>query len=295
MKSQFHLRSLREEKITDMLRKKPLEDLEIIREFESNLRKKRGYVIHLSKEKHLKSVMLFSGGIDSVMVSAFLLKHYKAELYPLYIKRGHTFDNFEMESASYFEQYFQKTFPGRFHYIKFINAQFPIPPFLNTDLLAKNYFYNLQFAIYAAQYAYTLEVGSGIKIRNIFIATMNTDGDDRIDHTLTALRQVMYSLCLTTRDYSWQFIPLPIEKTLGYYFSKVEFIKWAVSNSIPLELTRSSCRQNTSYHCGECLYCSIRKEAFDRAGVIDNTFYKYKEGSRLRSVIRRFLPMSGSI
>ena len=57
-----------------------------IKIYEQLLKKKRGYISRI--EKGSPVVLLVSGGLDSMVTYARLLKDFELTIYPLYISRG---------------------------------------------------------------------------------------------------------------------------------------------------------------------------------------------------------------
>jgi len=56
---------------------------------------------------------------------------------------------------------------------------------------------------------------------------------------------------------------------------KAEVVKWATDAGVPLGFTYS-CYSGTRKHCGRCLGCRKRHEAFTAAGLVDPTEYLRK-------------------
>ncbi len=67
---------------------------------------KRGWISKLPKNK--KAVILVSGGYDSIITAARLIKDYDMELFPIYIDRGSRNRSGELASVRFFTNYFQK-------------------------------------------------------------------------------------------------------------------------------------------------------------------------------------------
>jgi 7-cyano-7-deazaguanine synthase len=64
-----------------------------------------------------------------------------------------------------------------------------------------------------------------------------------------------------------------MDPLLSRNYGKIEMIRWSTQNGIPLEKTRS-CYTSNVKHCGICLTCSRRREAFKKALVKDKTQYE---------------------
>lgn len=274
--------------IDELLKARALENLESLKEIEKFLKNRRGYVFKMPK-RGSAVIMPFSGGLDSTVIAAMLMQEYGLEIYPMFTKRGQTYQRPEIKTANFFYNYFKKRYPGQFHRIKFVSSYFPpleirksydkvenkiIKVFDKKNrLLWGDYFYTALLCVTAVQYAYSIQIEKEEEIRTIFAGFMRSDGEGKQDHTLTAIRSIMSHVCAMTNDYRWQISPFPLEKEIGFFYDKEFFIQWAVDNDIPLEKTRSSCQSRSIYHCGECMICNTRKRAFKRAGIKDPTVY----------------------
>lgn len=276
---------LKKKEIESILKSRDLEKPEIIRDVENTLRKQRGYVFRMPKPRE-PVILLFSGGLDTTIIAAILMETFKLEIYPVFTRRGHPYQRAEEKAADFFTKYFQNRYPGQFHDPIKIFTSFPPTEIrwayekVENQRVSKgskqlwgDYFYSNLLCTYAAQCAYFLQITKKLHLRTIFTAYMKSDGEGKLDMTLTTMRGSMLGICLVTHDFDWQVTSLPLEKELGFFYDKDYFIRWAVKHDIPLEKTRSSCRSKSDFHCGECLLCYIRKESFRRAGVIDKTVY----------------------
>lgn len=300
------LKKLNKNKINTILKSRKLENLRIINDIEKYLIKKRGYVIKVPPPGS-NVILLFSGGLDTTIIASILMEEYKLNIYPIFTRRGHPYQKAEEKAADYFYKYFQSRYPGQFHKIKKVTTNFPpleirdayekvenkrMKP--NSPQIWGDFFYSNLLCINAAQYSYYLKITKNIDIKTIFTAFMRSDGDGKIDMTLTTMRGIMLGLCLTTHDFKWQLISFPLEKNLGMFYNKEYFIKWAFKHNIPLEKTRSSCRSRLMYHCGKCLLCFIRRDAFRKARVVDRTIYinEYVDAYTRRSkkIVKKILP-----
>lgn len=276
---------LTRQEIEKILKSRELEDLEMLRQVENGLKNQRGYVFRMP-EPGESVILLFSGGLDTTIIAAILMEEFKLKIYPVFTRRGHPYQKAEEKAADYFTKYFQKRYPGQFHDPIKIFTSFPPmeirwayekvenkPIAKGSKQIWGDYFYSNLLCTYAAQCAYFLQITKKLHLRTIFTAYMKSDGEGKIDMTLTTMRGTMLGICLVTHDFDWQITSLPLEKELGFFYDKDYFIKWAVEHNLPLEKTRSSCRSKSDIHCGECLLCNIRKEAFRKARISDKTIY----------------------
>ena len=277
------IKKLKKADILKILFGRKLEDLDLINKIEKIFLKKRGYVIKVPS-KGTPVILIVSGGMDSVIVWAYLMKVYKLKVYPVFLRRGQRRVKYEEAAVDFFYNFYKKKFPRYCNPVQKMNAfippmeiRFPITIASNNVVSDKGrwrgipVYTNLLFS-YATQYAYFLEITKKINIRTIFAGFMLTDGTAMKDETLTAMRMNNLEVATLTDDFNWQFIALPIEKNIGFFYDKEIFIKWATSEKIPLEKTRS-CIMWNKFHCGNCISCWAREAAFKKAGIDDKTVY----------------------
>lgn len=285
--------------ISKILVARKLENIKLIKEIEKDLLAKRGYVFQVPKLNE-PVILIVSGGLDSVLIWAYLLIKYKACVYPLFLRRGQRRVAFEEKAVDYFSKYFQKRYPNFSQDVVKLDAS--IPPLsirftitmASDDLVSKNgqkrgipMYSNLLFS-YAVQYGYFLEIEKNKKVKKILAGFMPDDGLVMKDETLTATRLFMRSAIELTGDESWQISSLPLEKELGFFHEKWEWIKWGAAQKIPLEKTRS-CIIWGETQCGNCLSCILRKNSFKKAKIKDKTIYQDPELSFKNNIRKKLL------
>ena len=234
---------------------------------------KRGWISKLPKNK--KAVVLVSGGYDSIITAARLIKDYDMELFPIYIDRGSRNRSGELASVRFFTNYFQKTFGvGSFHDV-FI-PKICVPPKEIKDQLqdyAKIHRYPMRdfiMQMFAVQYAASLKKN----IRTICNGVIETDSIASV----TINRINTLSICEMTKEIEWNIVSINIDTEISKVpFSKSNEILWAKENNIPDEQTMTCwtpiLKNGVLYHCGECYACHERKAGFAKAGVTDRTKY----------------------
>lgn len=238
--------------------------------YEKFLRVKRGWVSRWPK----KAVFIFSGGMDSTSTISRLLSEKKIEIFPVFINRGQTNLKYERKSVKHFNNLFKTKYPNFYH--DFVELKIDVPP---TELKNAIFPYTKQHGhplrntilqMLGVQYAISL-LSSGHKIKTVLCAQVP---DDPFPHsTLTSLRINTVNVCENLGEWDWQITSPNMDPLLSKNFGKIEMIKWSAKNGIPLERTRS-CYTSSVKHCGVCLTCSRRKEAFKAALVKDNTQYE---------------------
>lgn len=270
-------------KINSLLKQRKLENISLITEIENKLLNKREKIIQLPP-KGSSVLLILSGGLDSVIVWGYLMEIYHYQVYPIFFRRGQRRVKLEEKSVDYFFNYYRKKYHTLCQPIKKMVAYIPPLEIHYSITIASNEIrnekgkwlgipmYSSLLMNFAVQYGYYLEITKNIKTRTIFAGFMATDGLVMKDETLTAMRVNNLSIAELTEDYSWQIIALPIEKELGFFHGKEVFVRWAVDQGIPIEKTRS-CIMWGKNHCGKCVSCFARKEAFKAAKVKDLTVY----------------------
>lgn len=239
--------------------------------YEDFLKNKRGWISQWPQ----KVVFIYSGGMDSTITIAKLLTERKIEIFPLFINRGQTNLVHERKSVQFFNKFFKEKYDGFYHDYFEINVN--IPPVEIKEKL-KPYtekhghpLRNTILQMVGVQYAISL-LSSGHEIKSVFCAQVP---DDPFPHsTLTSLRVNTINICNGLDEWDWQITSPNIDPILSKeQLFKIDMVKWADNNGIPLERTRS-CYTPDPKPCGVCLTCRRRREAFKLAGVTDRTVYK---------------------
>lgn len=248
--------------------------------YENILEQKRGYVAKWPENK--LAVMIVSGGLDSMITSARLIREQGLTLYPLHIERGQT--NFECERASIekYSQILERQYPDKFKPVKYIKLNVP-PIEFKKDLLPymREHGHPLRDTVLqlaAAQYAVSLQASANEVVRTIFCAVMP---EDIFPHSnLTSIRATNVALCQNTGDWTWLVSSPNIDlRLVNEETDKSGEIRWASEHDFPSEYTVScndASRETDLLNCGTCSSCTKRKQAFARAGVDDKTRY-YRE------------------
>lgn len=243
-----------------------------IKIFEKILLDKRNWVSRWPK----RIVFIYSGGMDSTITMAKLLEEEKIEIFPLFINRGQSNLKYERRAAKFFERYFKNNYGNLFHDLTEIAVN--VPPKEIKDQLrgySTKHGYPLRnniLQMVGVQYAISLSQKLKRKINSVFCAQL---GDDPFPHSkLISLRATTVNVCQSLNEWGWQVTSPNIDVLLDKARpGKKEMILWACEHHLPIEKTRS-CYSNKEKHCGVCLTCRRRKEAYVVAGVLDTTEYQ---------------------
>lgn len=262
--------------------KRRVEDAFLLEQTDNIFRSKRGYVVKMP-EPGAPVAICVSGGIDSISQLFILMEEFKLNVYPCFLNREQTNSAEETKSVDFFNDYFSKKYPALFHGIKKIDLITPSNDYKellraakgmqDDPLMRRDVSYparNPIIYLTAMEYAYSLQ-SRGLEIKSIFGAFPNSD---YLYHSsLTALRLLNLLICHITHDWKWQVISIPIEKEFGNCYDKDVYLRYCHEKGLPLEKTRS-CPKDGAIHCGECLPCWDRRNAFKQAGIEDKTEYE---------------------
>lgn len=244
-----------------------------LRMYNELLLDKRGWISKLPENK--KAVILVSGGYDSMITAARLIKDHEMELFPVYIDRGSRNRDGELASVEFFTNYFQKTFGvSSFHDV--FMPKISVPPKEIKDQLqeyAKTHRYPMRdfiMQMFAVQYAASLDGN----VRTICNGVIETDSIASV----VINRINTLAICEMTKEVEWNILSINIDEEVSKKpFSKHDEILWAKENNIPDERTMTCWtpvfENGILYHCGECYACRERKAGFSNAKVIDKTNY----------------------
>jgi len=244
--------------------------------YDNLILKKRNWISRWPKNK--KTVMIISGGLDSVTTTARLIQEQNIKIFPLHIERGQSNLKAEIKSVDYFVELLRYRFPDHVAELKYIKLNIP-PTEIKQNLAEYTKIHghplrDTMLQMVAAQYAVSLD-NSKYKIRTIFCAVMP---EDYFPHSnLASIRATNLAVCQNTNDWSWLVSSPNIDPFLtDKPVTKPDEIVWAAQNNIPIERTIScnSATEDTNLlNCGICSSCKRRKKAFKQAGVDDNTIY----------------------
>jgi 7-cyano-7-deazaguanine synthase in queuosine biosynthesis len=263
-------------------KKRRVEDYFLVKNLSDLLKKKRGYIVKMPNPGTPVTICV-SGGIDSIPNLFILMEKFKLNVYPCFLDRKQTNYKYEVASIKFFDSYFKKKFPKIYHGIKKIKLETPSKDYKDLLRATKNLQDNILMRrdvsyparnpiifLTGMEYAYSLQ-SQGISIKTVFGAFPNSDF--LYHSSLTALRALNVLACHITHDWNWQFISIPIEEEFGNCYDKEVYIKYCLERGVPLERTRS-CPKGGKLHCGTCIACWDRRNAFKQTGFKDKTPYK---------------------
>ena len=212
---------MNKEKLLDSINKIKHEDTKTIKKLEEILLSKRKRVFSLPKP-NTPVILLMSGGLDSIIMTSFIIEKYKLAIYPLFIRWGQMNLIKEEEAFSFFIKYYKKRYPKLFRNPKIITANIPVED-LTTGVKDIVVLRNSIFAANAVHYSHLLEEKKSLKIRTIFCSSVSGDGMVVPDSTLTAIRATNVNICINEADFNWQYTSIALDSFnnvhISYYAS----------------------------------------------------------------------------
>lgn len=198
-----------------------------------------------------KTVVLWSGGIDSTTAIAMLLER-GVEVWPVFVKRGQRNITFEEESVGFFSRFFAKKHGEKFHRPVAIKANIPPLEFkekFGGGLRTGHPLRNSTLVNIGVQCAVSL--GKGVK--TVLICN-NTD--DSLPHSSPeSLLTQNLLVCVHMDDWDWRVGSPFYENRHGWTkMDKQEVVNWATEHGLPLERMRS-CVSQSNTPCGKCIAC----------------------------------------
>ncbi|MFH0750166.1 MAG: 7-cyano-7-deazaguanine synthase [Candidatus Gottesmanbacteria bacterium] len=293
---------LSKKQIFDTLQTRELENVPLLKIIDTYLMQLRRYIIK-SPPPGTPVISLMSGGLDTTVITEYLMRIKKLQVYPVYFYRHKKNSKRALASIRYFSKRFKKLYPSLYH--EPITFDLYIPPKLiekdlfksQDDIIPPSIYHHKGvpfqpniYAYYCAYYARFLSEREHVNVNTIIGSWLPSNSDWYSYETVTAFRLIMLNLISMTRDTSFQFYALPMEPELGYFFDKEELIRWGVSVGIPLARTWT-CGRGGYFQCGQCTQCSVRKDRFEISGIQDKTIYKQafidKAKKLLKNVLQR--------
>jgi len=242
---------------------------------EGILQKERGYVSRIPEGEPV--IALYSGGMDSTVMINKVIEEWDVDVFPFFVKRGARAEAYEETAFDYFEEFYQSRFPRKM--CKGAKLEMEIPPsqfkrYFPTELslTVGHPLRNSTMANLAVMYAVALNGELGTDIKTILVASVRDDNTEPELGPLS-LRSNTLNTCIQMGDWSWQVIsPFTDLKLVEKPLEKVDLLRYAISNAIPLEKTRT-CFSADELADGSCFACEKRLRAFELAGIEDPAEY----------------------
>lgn len=235
---------------------------------------KRGYVTKVPQGENI--ILLMTGGLDSSIGAELCIRQWDATVYPLYIRRGATAQEWEIKSLEKVYEYLDKKYQSRIQKPFYIDSKIPASE-LKSGLSQERVFTkghplrNTIIQMYAVQYGVMLN-DQNIEVNSILAGSVGSDffpGSRQIDLHLNTL-----TVCQNLEEWHWQIIS-PFHLNLldnDEPLRKIDLIEWGSKNQFPFELTRT-CTRGEEISCGKCNECKERIETFHRSGFTDKIQY----------------------
>lgn len=274
------------------INKKNTEDANLRKSLDQLLLNRRGYTFQMPK--HGKSVAsFFSGGLDSVVVTAYLLNKYKLKVFPFHFYRHLPHSPQTLKTCKLQYEELSKKFPTLLqpltiidlyypsptnHWVHQLDLQREFPPFTPWRWPDSGGPKKIGVPFSQQEYVFQtitdlLLAKSDPGVRTIFGSSLEENRRGYAFESITAARMITLEICFSTNDWRWQFTQLPMEPELALDFSKEKLIEIGTKMGLKLDQTWT-CSRDLRYQCGMCDLCILRKDAFARSKIKDPTIYE---------------------
>lgn len=243
-------------------------------QIESILLAKRNYVIEIPFNESV--VFLMTGGLDSSIGAELCIKQWNTTIYPLYIKRGATAQEYEIKALKDIYNHFKSLYPNNIKKPFFIDVAIPASEIKSSlrkeRVVTKGHpLRNTIMQMYGIQYCVMLK-DKGLTIRSLMVGSVGSDsfpGSKASDLLLNTL-----AVAQNLGEWEWQIIsPFHIGLiSTNKVTLKKDLINWGLQNNFPFNLTRT-CTKGDSISCGRCNECRERIKTFKEANGEDPIIY----------------------
>lgn len=235
---------------------------------------KRGYDTKIPLNENV--ILLMTGGLDSSVGAELCIKEWNVTVYPLYIKRGATAQQWEIESLEKVYEYLRSKYPTNIKKPFYIDSKIPASEIKggldqNRVFTKGHPLRNTIMQMFAIQYGVMLN-DQKVEVNSVLTGSVGSDffpGSRQIDLQLNTL-----TVCQNLEEWKWQIIS-PFHMNLlnnTEPLKKIDLIRWGIENKFPFELTRT-CTRGGQISCGECNECKERIETFKKSGFKDKIAY----------------------
>jgi len=228
------------------------------------LKLNRGYVFEDPIDEMI--IILCSGGMDSTILIDLVIKNWNSKVIIIYFKRDAKNEKWEEKAVDYFYDFYKRRYPSKV--IELLKLKVQIPLRINKGYFDRNRqkilglpMRNSTMWNNAVTQAVFLSGKYKTTIRTILVGSVKDDRDNPESGPLSLLSQTI-NTCICTAIWNWQIhSPFLDDSFKQGGFSKLDLIRYAVDNKIPIEKTRS-CFGAAEDPCGKCLACENRIKAF---------------------------------
>lgn len=228
----------------------------------------RGYVTRPPIGEEV--VMLCSGGLDSSILVQWAIDAYDVRAHLLFIRRGARAEAHEENAFDFFTAFYRERFPGKI--VTAMKISCTIPPHEIKQHLPKELadtighpLRNATLQNIAVMYA----VSRGDHVTTVFTGSVGEDNTEP-ELGLLSLRSQTLNTCIQLADWRWQITsPFTDTALCDEPVYKVDLIRYAHDNNIPIEKTRT-CFGTDEQADGTCFACRKRADAFRYAGLLDS-------------------------
>jgi 7-cyano-7-deazaguanine synthase in queuosine biosynthesis len=203
-------------------------------------------------------LLLFSGGMDSVIAAYMLIEKLGCKVVPMYVRRGARAEAAELASAERFVTDIALKHPGKIADLLVVDAEYPAKS-LKQYLPAAHKATkghpgrNLFLVMTAAYYLCALKAENPAS-RTIFIG--NSPNDTFPHSQLEAVRSANIAICVDQADWDIQVTSPLFEPALWGDVDKQQLVDYAEANDIDIRGTHTCTASDEP--CGQCGECLVR-------------------------------------
>ncbi|NHI92419.1 MAG: hypothetical protein EAX96_07935 [Candidatus Lokiarchaeota archaeon] len=224
----------------------------------------RGYVFEKPFNEII--IVLFSGGMDSTILIDLVIKKWNCKVILLHFLRDANNEEWENKAVDYFHEFYKDRYPE--NVLELIKLKIQIPSRINKEHLDRTRqkilglpMRNSTMWNNSITQAIYLSGKYNATIRTVLAGSVKDDQDNPESGPLSLLSQTLHS-CFCTATWNLQVhAPLMDNSFQIGGFHKVDLIRYAIKETIPIEKTRS-CFGNEESPCNDCLACINRNNAF---------------------------------
>ena len=235
-----------------------------IKKIEQVLIDNRGYVFEKPIDEIV--IILFSGGMDSTILIDLVIKKWNCKVILLHFLRDAKNEVWENKAVDYFYDFYNKRYPEKV--LELIKLKIQIPSRVNKEYLDRTRqkilglpMRNSTMWNNAITQAIYLSGKYDSTIRTILAGSVKDDLDNPESGPLSLLSQTLHS-CFCTATWNLQVhAPLTDNSLKENGFYKIDLIKYAEKENIPIEKSRS-CFGNKKEPCNDCMACINRINAY---------------------------------
>ena len=210
-------------------------------------------------------ILLFSGGMDSVILIDVVIREWNCKVILLYYRRNSKNQKWEEEAVDFFYDFYRERYPQNL--IDLIKLEIEIPSRINKKYLdsTRQKIMGLPLrnsTMWDNAFAQAVYLSSKYKttIRSVLVGSVKEDETSPESGILAILSYTLHA-CIAMSVWYYQLQAPFIDGNLDKVYNKVDLLKIAKNHQIPIERSRS-CFGKDQTPCNSCLACENRNNAY---------------------------------